>query len=67
MREQGGLEPLVSLVSQEQSRIDKPLISAATGAIWKCAVSRENVKRLDELEAITTLVELLQLEDEEVA
>lgn len=36
-----GIEPLVNLL---QSVDNEPLLAAATGAIWKCAVSPKNVK-----------------------
>jgi hypothetical protein len=45
---------------------DKPLLAAVTGAIWKCAISPENVCRLDELKTVDTLVSLLSDENEEV-
>ncbi|XP_073987694.1 outer dynein arm-docking complex subunit 2-like [Rhodnius prolixus] len=66
VREYGGLELLVSLISDEGGRTDKALLSAATGAIWKCAQSIDNVRRLDELEIISILVDLLRDENEEV-
>ncbi|XP_014243459.1 armadillo repeat-containing protein gudu-like [Cimex lectularius] len=66
VREFGGLEPLVELISKEENKEDKALLSAATGAIWKCAKSIDNVRRLDQLDIITVLVELLKDEDEQV-
>ena len=45
---------------------DKPLLAAVTGAIWKCAISPENVRRLDELNTVSTLVLLLSDENDEV-
>ena len=42
----GGLDPLVQLLS---ATANKELLAAATGAIWKCAVSIENVERFREL------------------
>jgi hypothetical protein len=45
---------------------DKPLLAAVTGAIWKCAISPENVRRLDELNTVDTLVSLLSDENDEV-
>jgi hypothetical protein len=45
---------------------DKPLLAAVTGAIWKCAISPENVRRLDELNTVNTLVSLLSDENDEV-
>lgn len=43
MREYGGLDPLVSLLTNVDN---KELLAAATGAIWKCSISPENVSRL---------------------
>lgn len=57
---------MVSLISDEGGKTDKALLSAATGAIWKCAQSIDNVRRLDELEIISILVDLLRDENEEV-
>lgn len=47
MREAHGLEPLVAIVKDKNIRDNKPLLAAATGAVWKCAASDENVKQLD--------------------
>ena len=44
----------------------KELLAAATGAIWKCAISPENVVRFQELKAIDQLVTLLNDQPEEV-
>jgi len=38
----GGLDPLVALLPNSDN---KELLAAATGAIWKCAISPENVER----------------------
>ena len=64
MRMYGGLDPLVSLLS---SNDNKELLAAATGAIWKCAISTENVMRFQELKAIDLLVALLNNQPEEVS
>lgn len=37
-----GLQPLVSLLSKAGN---KQLLAAATGAIWKCSISVENVAK----------------------
>ncbi|XP_069700349.1 armadillo repeat-containing protein gudu isoform X2 [Periplaneta americana] len=66
VRQHGGLDPLVKLAKDKSIWEDKPLLAAVTGAIWKCAISPENVRRLDELSTVDTLVALLQDEDEEV-
>eukprot|EP00066_Takifugu_rubripes_P027223 XP_011616489.1 PREDICTED: uncharacterized protein LOC105418518 [Takifugu rubripes] len=39
-----GLQPLVSLLSKSDN---KELLAAATGAIWKCSISRKNVDNMD--------------------
>lgn len=59
----GGLEPLVSLLVMTEN---KELLVAATGAIWKCAISEENVLVFQELKAIEQLVTLLNNQPEEV-
>lgn len=42
VRQFGGLDPLVSLL---QAVENKDLLAAATGAIWKCSITPENVSR----------------------
>ena len=49
-----------------QKSENKELLAAATGAIWKCAISTENVKRFQDLRAIDLLVGLLNGQPEEV-
>uniref|UniRef100_A0A4W3HPF6 Outer dynein arm docking complex subunit 2 n=1 Tax=Callorhinchus milii TaxID=7868 RepID=A0A4W3HPF6_CALMI len=63
VRIKNGLEPLVKLFGKTDN---KPLLAAATGAVWKCSISMENVKRFQELKAIETLVSLLIDQPEEV-
>jgi len=63
VRQYGGLEPLVALLGNKEN---KDLLAAATGAIWKCAISPENVVRFQELKAIDQLVGLLNNQPEEV-
>ncbi|KAJ7380448.1 Armadillo repeat-containing protein 4 [Desmophyllum pertusum] len=63
VRKYGGLDPLVSLSFNVEN---KELLAAATGAIWKCSISRENVTRFQELKAIEQLVSLLNEQPEEV-
>ncbi|XP_064646544.1 outer dynein arm-docking complex subunit 2-like isoform X2 [Lineus longissimus] len=58
-----GLDPLVKLLRQNEN---KELLAAATGAIWKCAISPKNVERFQELKAIDLLVGLLNDQPEEV-
>ena len=43
VREHGGLTPLTSLL---KATGQKDLLCAATGAVWKCSKSPENVKEL---------------------
>ncbi|CAG2238366.1 ARMC4 [Mytilus edulis] len=59
----GGLDPLVKLLEKTEN---KELLAAATGAIWKCAISPENVQRFQELKAVDRLVALLNNQPEEV-
>lgn len=47
VREAHGLEQLMGIVKDKNIRENKPLLAAATGAIWKCALLDENVKQLD--------------------
>lgn len=63
MRQYGGLDPLVKLLEKTEN---KDLLAAATGAIWKCAISPENVQRFQELKAVDRLVALLHNQPEEV-
>ncbi|XP_068438497.1 outer dynein arm-docking complex subunit 2 isoform X1 [Clinocottus analis] len=58
-----GLQPLVLLLKKANN---KPLLAAATGAIWKCSISVENVAELQEYKAVETLVGLLNNQPEEV-
>lgn len=46
---------------------NKELLAAATGAIWKCAISAENVRKFQEMKAIDLLVNLLNDQPEEVS
>ncbi|EAA12458.2 AGAP008223-PA, partial [Anopheles gambiae str. PEST] len=66
VRESGGLEPLVGIARDKTVRDNKQLLAAATGAIWKCAASEANVKKLDQLKAVQVLVQLLNDENEDV-
>lgn len=47
VREAHGLEQLMSIVKDKSMREIKPLLAAATGALWKCTFVEENVKQLD--------------------
>lgn len=67
VREAGGLDPLCKLVQSEEVRLNKRLLAAVTGGIWKCAMSPENVARFNRYELVASLVPLLdENEDEEV-
>ncbi|XP_014775179.2 outer dynein arm-docking complex subunit 2 [Octopus bimaculoides] len=63
VREYGGLPPLVAILS---SGNNKELLAAATGAIWKCSISRENLVQFRDLKAIEQLVALLSNQPEKV-
>lgn len=47
VREAHGLEQLMAIVKDKSMRENKPLLAAATGALWKCTLVEENVKHLD--------------------
>lgn len=66
IREAGGLELLVEAAQDSTNRANKPLLAAATGALWKCASSDISVKKLDQLGAVATLVRLLDDENDGV-
>ncbi|KAF4521378.1 hypothetical protein B566_EDAN006967 [Ephemera danica] len=67
VRQHGGLDPLVSLLQAEAAakESNKALLAALSGALWKCAISPENVRRFEELDTIELLVGILQEEDNE--
>ncbi|XP_034939765.1 armadillo repeat-containing protein gudu [Chelonus insularis] len=67
VRQSGGLDPLCRLVQCEYIRSNKRLLSAVTGAIWKCAMSPENITRFNQNSLVASLVPLLEEnEDEQV-
>lgn len=47
VREAHGLEQLLAIVKDKNIRENKELLAAATGATWKCSMTEENVKYLD--------------------
>lgn len=47
VRTSHGLEQLMAIVKDKNMRDNKPLLAAATGALWKCTLVEENVKHLD--------------------
>ncbi|NXN56925.1 ARMC4 protein, partial [Rynchops niger] len=63
VRQHGGLEPLSVLLGNSEN---KQLLAAVTGAIWKCAISAENVSKFRECKAVEALVGLLTDQPEEV-
>ncbi|NXW49376.1 ARMC4 protein, partial [Nyctiprogne leucopyga] len=63
VRKHGGLQPLSVLLGNSEN---KQLLAAVTGAIWKCAISRENVSKFREYKVIEALVGLLTDQPEEV-
>nr|CAI5868095.1 unnamed protein product [Callosobruchus analis] len=65
VRQAGGLDPLVNMARNPKTKEDKPLLAAVTGAIWKTAISPENVERLDQLKTVETLVKLLENVEED--
>ncbi|NXV71177.1 ARMC4 protein, partial [Atlantisia rogersi] len=63
VRQHGGLQPLSVLLGNSEN---KKLLAAVTGAIWKCAISIENVSRFQEYKVVETMVGLLTDQPEEV-
>ncbi|NXC81974.1 ARMC4 protein, partial [Cercotrichas coryphoeus] len=63
VRKHEGLQPLSDLLGNSEN---KQLLAAVTGAIWKCAISRENVLKFQEYKTVETLVTLLTDQPEEV-
>ncbi|KGL88045.1 Armadillo repeat-containing protein 4 [Charadrius vociferus] len=63
VRQHGGLQPLSVLLGNSEN---KQLLAAVTGAIWKCAISGENVSKFREYKAVEALVGLLTDQPEEV-
>ncbi|KAH1000340.1 armadillo repeat-containing protein gudu [Dendroctonus ponderosae] len=65
VRQSGGLDPLVNMAKNPATKLDKALLAAVTGAIWKTAVSPENVERFDQLKTVEVLVKLLENVEED--
>ncbi|KFR01402.1 Armadillo repeat-containing protein 4 [Nipponia nippon] len=63
VRQHGGLQPLSVLLGNSEN---KQLLAAVTGAIWKCAISGENVSKFREYKVVEALVGLLTDQPEEV-
>ncbi|XP_025411817.1 armadillo repeat-containing protein gudu-like [Sipha flava] len=66
IKELGGLNSLVNIVKVESHRTETKLMVSATGAIWKCLMNQDNVKRLEDINGIHVLVKLLDSDSEEV-
>lgn len=56
VRQSGGLDPLVNMARDPKTKEDKPLLAAVTGAIWKTAISPENVERFDQLKTVEVVL-----------
>lgn len=67
IKEQGGLNSLVNIVKVESHKSEIKLLESATGAIWKCLMNSDNVKRLEDINGIHVLVKLLDSDSEEVS
>ncbi|NXD25842.1 ARMC4 protein, partial [Spelaeornis formosus] len=63
VRKHDGLQPLSVLLANSEN---KQLLAAVTGAVWKCAISRENVLKFQDYKTVETLVSLLTHQPEEV-
>ncbi|KAG8253977.1 hypothetical protein J6590_017358 [Homalodisca vitripennis] len=61
-----GLTPLIKLLQQDIILMDRDLLAAVTGAVWKLSFSVQNVLRFDQLNTIPRLVSLLSYDDETV-
>lgn len=57
----------MNIVKVESHKSETKLIEAATGAIWKCLMNPDNVKRLEDINGIHVLVKLLDSDSEEVS
>lgn len=66
IRENNGLKPLKDLLDSTDSLQNKPLLSAITGAIWKCAIDAENVVIFRDIGVVQNLVSLCASQPEEV-
>lgn len=48
------------MAKDSKTKENKPLLAAVTGAIWKTAITKENVERYDQLHTVEILVKLLE-------
>lgn len=55
----GGLELLVQMMTSRSSE-DNELLAATVGALWKCALNKNNVRRLEQFGAVKALILLLK-------
>lgn len=55
VRHSGGLDPLVIMARDPKTKDNKPLLAAVTGAIWKTAITPENVERYDQLRTVEVI------------
>jgi len=55
----GGLELLVQMLTSRSSE-DNQLLAATVGALWKCALNKNNVRRLEQFGAVKALILLLK-------
>lgn len=53
------------MAKDPSTKENKLLLAAVTGAIWKTAISPENVERYDQLKIVEVLVKLLENQDED--
>ncbi len=51
---------MVELIKDPDNPVNKKLLAAVTGALWKVASDAENVERLIDLGIVPTLIRLLQ-------
>ncbi|GAB1869896.1 Armadillo repeat-containing protein 4 [Camponotus japonicus] len=65
VRRSGGLDPLCKLVQSDEVRVNKQLLAAVTGSVWKCAISPENVTRFNQNGLVASLVPLLEENEDE--
>lgn len=53
VREAGGLDSLVGMLKDRELQQEKHLMASVTGAIWKCASSKENVARFNQVQTFS--------------
>lgn len=65
VREAGGLAPIVKIITNPNVKNDKNLLAAATGAVWKTAITPANVEVYDKMGTMNNLIKLLENPDED--